>query len=594
MLRFLSFRKKIFLSQLALFLLFTILLFPFVEMLVERIIRSTLKETTEQLVAKVEQAHSTKEMVAILERQELFAFFRVTLVDKSGNLIYDSHIEVHLHEQSEREVLRAFVEEEGYSEGYSTIFSREFAYVAESFYLNGREYILRTAFPLSSIEKISHSFEIGFLVLGVPVLFAFAALTWLIFSRTSRPINKLIAAVTPFQRGEREDLPTIDLGHVSDDEFGRLAQTFNALSKQVRDQIKTAITEKNEKQAILESLLEGVIAVDENQIVRYVNFTASKMLGLPKRQLLGRALSEVDKPEKKTYHRELLDKCKHLIKKSIESESVLTDAFSNETQTKLYLDLIAAPTAEHKGAILVIQDKSSHYKLLEMGKDFVANASHELRTPITIIKGFAETLEDLSDLSPEMLSSIVEKIVRNCQRMETLVKNLLTLADIENLPESRFHQTDLFDLIEKGKQILLSVYADAQVIIDSALDSLNIYADADLLELAIMNLLDNGAKYSRPPAQITIGLSVEEEEAKITISDRGIGIPKEDLEYIFERFYTVNKARSRRLGGAGLGLSIVKNIVEKHGGMISVASKVNFGTTFTIRLPLRPPYLSNM
>ena len=222
-----------------------------------------------------------------------------------------------------------------------------------------------------------------------------------------------------------------------------------------------------------------------------------------------------------------------------------------------------------------------------MGKDFVANASHELRTPITIIRGFAETLQDLPEISQEMLADITEKIVRNCQRMDTLVKNLLTLADIENIPETRFKPCNLSALIDNCIHLLLSIYPDAQIHIEKNREEIFVSADSDLLELALMNLFDNAAKYSRPPAEISISLHQEGDEVKISISDRGIGIPEADLEHIFERFYTVNKAHSRRLGGAGLGLSIVKNIIDKHDGSITAESVLGKGTTFTIILPTR-------
>ena len=222
-----------------------------------------------------------------------------------------------------------------------------------------------------------------------------------------------------------------------------------------------------------------------------------------------------------------------------------------------------------------------------MGKDFVANASHELRTPITIIKGYAETLHDHPDLGREKYVEITEKIGRNCIRMENLVKSLLTLTDIENISEDRFIETDLTILVENCRHTVRSVYSDANVTIDAPQKRILISADSGLLELALVNLLDNAAKYSEPPAQITIKIAPNlEGEVVVTISDQGRGIPEEDLEHIFQRFYRVDKTHSRRLGGAGLGLSIVRTIIAKHGGKIEAESKVGEGTTFTITLPV--------
>lgn len=399
-----------------------------------------------------------------------------------------------------------------------------------------------------------------------------SGLIWSVFYRIHAPIRQIMKEI---KSGKDALIPRINMSE--NEEFYPLAHTLNALSDRVRLQLRTIAEERNEKEAILESLGEGVIAVDAEMNVRSVNFIGSRMVGKSRRQLIGKPFP-VDS--------ELLKACRFLLTSAQEKLSVLTDSIFLSDAKKIYLELIAAPKMQHTGAILVLQDKSSHHKVLEMGKDFVANASHELRTPITIIKGFAETLEDLPELPRDMVVDITEKIVRNCQRMDTLVKNLLTLADLENLPDSRFQECDLVVLSETCRQVVLAVYQNAHIAIEKGSETLLVSADPDILELAIINLLDNAAKYSHHDAQITIKLEQDLDEAVITISDKGIGIPTADLEHIFERFYTVDKARSRRLGGAGLGLSIVKTIIEKHHGTIKVASRVGEGTTFTIRLPI--------
>ncbi len=340
---------------------------------------------------------------------------------------------------------------------------------------------------------------------------------------------------------------------------------------------------QTEKQTLLEVLGEGVFAVDTDMRLKYVNPAACRLLGRPKKQLIGKTLSELaphTHPEMS-----LLEKCLYLLTFCQKSQSTLTDTFFADKK-KLYLDLIATPITPGRGALLILQDKSSHHKVLDMGKDFVANASHELRTPITIIRGFAETLSDLPELPREMVSDITEKIVRNCQRMENLVKNLLTLADIENIPASRFQECDLVALVENCRQVILSIYKTPQITLEKCSETVIVDADPDILELAIVNLLDNSVKYSPPPAHIHVFIEQDGSDANIIIKDKGIGIPPDDIDHIFERFYTVDKAHSRRLGGAGLGLSIVKTILEKHQGTIHVASQLKSGTSFTLSLPI--------
>jgi signal transduction histidine kinase len=251
---------------------------------------------------------------------------------------------------------------------------------------------------------------------------------------------------------------------------------------------------------------------------------------------------------------------------------------------RIYLELTTAPLVHQSGAILVVQDKTADRKIVQVGKEFIANASHELRTPITVIRGFAETLSDLPKISPAMLREITSKIVKTSDRLNKLIKSLLTLSDIENLSETRFVPTDLVALVESCKHLLLTAHAEVRCSFVSSHSSLYVEADGDLVELAVMNLLENAVRYSLAPA--SIDLSLEERAGKICLAvrDQGIGIPAADLPHIFGRFYTVDKARSRKSGGTGLGLSIVKTIVEKHGWKILAESEPKKGSAFMIEI----------
>ncbi len=587
----LNFRQKIILSHILLFLVFALFAFPFIEKTASRIVFNNVELNSLALLHRIEKAKDVQQMINLLKQSEGYFFLRVSLYDEQGELLYDSArdtlgkeqegMNVPLPQSEVTEVIRKKIVS---STEESVIFREKLAYVKIAFELSGKTYILRTAIPFSHVEEFTEEFKVWFFSFCALALLFFGSVTWLIFHRINYPIRQIVKAIKPYQSGQEEVIPHLELSKSIDeeDDFYKLAQTLNSLSDRLRLQIRNITDERNEKEAILESLGEGVVAVDAEMNMRYINFIGTKMIGVPRRQLLGRPFPEVQD----TLYSQLLDKCRFLLESCQEKRSVLTDSIFLGDGKKVYLDLIAAPKAQRNGAILVLQDKSSHYKVLEMGKDFVANASHELRTPITIIKGFAETLQDLPELPRDMVVDITEKIVRNCQRMDTLVKNLLTLADLENLPDSRFQECDLVVLAETCRQVVLAVYETAQINIEKNSESITVAADPDILELAIINLLDNAAKYSNPPAKISIKIEQEGDEACIFISDEGIGIPPADLEHIFERFYTVDKARSRRLGGAGLGLSIVRTIVEKHHGTISVTSVAGAGTTFSLRLPI--------
>lgn len=585
----LSFRKKIALSQFLLFIGFALFALPFIDRAVNRIVLGDLLANSRILTTLLQTAHQESEMIEKLKDSKEYLFFRVSLFDARGVMLYDSVLGELGHEEeiafqriSEAEVTNVLSHKSLFSTGRSEILQKELSYCILSFDLRGKPYILRTAIPFSQIQKLTEEFRVWFYAFCAVACLFFAGLAWLFFYRIHFPIRQIIQAIKPYQSGQESLISKVSLSPSIDkeDQFYKLAQTLNSLADRLRDQIQNITTERNEKEAILESLGEGVIAVDAEMNVLYINFVGSKMIGLTRQKVLGKKLAEVDPSE-------LLKKCALLLYACQNRRIVLTDSILIEEGRKLYLDLIAAPKALGSGAILVLQDKSSDYRVLEMGKDFVANASHELRTPITIIKGFAETLQDLPELPRDMVVDITDKIVRNCERMDALVKNLLTLADLENLPSSRFQECDLVALVEGCREVILAVYPDAEIVIEKSSESMLIPADPVILELAIINLLDNAAKYSPPPAKIGVHIDREGNEATLKISDQGIGIAPIDQEHIFERFYTVDKARSRRFGGAGLGLSIVRTIVERHYGTISVSSNVGQGTTFVVRLPTR-------
>ena len=531
--RWLNFRYKITLGYLLLFVLFMVIVYPFIGKAVDKIVYHNLEINSEHLIEQLKKSKDQKDMMRYLQGSQAYFFFRISLFDPSGDMIFDSaygeiydkrdlDFSVH-HPEIAEQVKKGIV----FSQAPSKILNETLAYVSLPFEAHGTAYILRTAIPYRQLEQFTVQFEHWFLIFcGVALLFLGGCI-WLIFHRINYPISQIIKVIKPYQSGQINQIPQIQLSHSIDehDNFYQLADTLNSLSYRLRRHVQQLVEERNEKEAILESLGEGVIAIDADMNITYANYIGCRMLGISKKQLMGKSFSALVVKAKFA----LVDKCRKLLETCQKMSTILTDSIFLEDGKKIYLDLIAAPKQHGSGAILVLQDKSSHYKVLEMGKDFVANASHELRTPITIIRGFAETLYDMPELPREMVSDITEKIVRNCQRMDNLVKNLLTLADLENLPESRFQECDLVALAENCRQVINAIYEGAQINIEKNNEAINVDADPDILELAIINLLDNAAKYSKPPAHITIKIERIAEEARIAISDRGIGIPPDDL-----------------------------------------------------------------
>lgn len=577
----LSFRQKIFISYVVLFIILTLATFPLVTQIVRTIAEKAMEDRANELIAKIQSAPNNAALVRRLKDQKSLIFFRVTIVSDEGKILYDSHTKQLLGPRFSQEyiidhpeIIEAFNKGKGYSEDYSELLQQKFSYFAKTFEFHGKNYAIRMAFPYEYFSDLTDDFEIAFLVVTTMMLLLFSILTWFIINHLTSPIQQIIHAVAPYQEGKQTTIPEIKLSSTSSrDSFSKLAMTLNSMSNKIQKHIDSLTLERNEKEAILESLVEGVIAVDNEMTVTYANSMAQKFIG---RDLTGQNFSLAQQPQSYA----LLNSCQ------LEKLPLTDNITLIKENTKIYLDIVAAPKGNSSGAILVMQDQSPHYKLLEMRKDFIANASHELKTPITIIRGFAEMLHDNPELPLTTKEEMTQKIVNNCQRMTRLIRDLLTLSDTENIPLSQLEECPLLPIIEQCSNRVYDVFPDAKIQIQELTDEEMIATvDPSLMELAFMNLLENAAKYSTPPAEITVTMQKESDKIKITISDKGMGIPKHDLEHIFERFYTVDKAHSQKMGGSGLGLSIVQNIIHKHFGQISLESEVGKGTTFTIILP---------
>ena len=440
-----SFRQKVFLSYLLIFLIFIVIIFPITASWIHRIVMTALNEQATELISTIQTAPDNNALIHRLQDQKGRLFFRVSVITNDRKLLYDSHTKSALGPTFDPdyvvvhpEVLQAFQKGIGYHEAYSNLLGQKFAYFAKSFNFHGKTYVVRAAFPYQYVAELRYDFEVGFIALTTVILLLFSLMAWFIIHYLTKPIQQIIQAVRPYQEGLQANLPAIDPSHFNPkDDFGKLAYTLNSLSMKIQNHINILTKERNEKEVILESLVEGVIAVDVQMVVTYANQMALRFLKMENESLIGRPFS--------TLHQ---DKCNHLLELCQQNGLLLTDHIVlNQEGHKIYFDLVAAPTKGNSGAILVLQDKSAHYKLLEMRKDFVANASHELKTPITIIRGFAEVLHDNPNIPQQTMMEMTGKIVRSCQRMATLIKDLLTLSDVENIPSSHLMNCESLKLL---------------------------------------------------------------------------------------------------------------------------------------------------
>ncbi len=573
----LGFRKKILLFDILLVVLILACLVPLAGLTVHQIVQRSLSQRAKVLITHLQRTSNTEELIAFIEKSPEFALQPLSLLDATGTSLYSSlPIEM---QATDLEIQAALQKGQGFAERSIADGGGPVYCVATRFTLQGKTYILDLLFQGSEINQLKFDFELAIVGLTILLLIVSGIFHTFVVQKITSPIQQVIDCIRPYKEGKEELLPKIVLKkEMQGGEFSKLVHILNSLTERIQSQIDRLTRQQNETREILESINEGIIAVDASAKVTFANQVAYQMLAVEQASLVGLPLNAT-----KSASTELVQKCHELLLHALQLSEPNMHTWAQKGP--LYFHLIAAPLTHQHGALLVLQDKTSDFKMVEMGKDFIANASHELRTPITIIRGFAETLQDLPDLSQAMLKEITDKIVKTCGRLDKLVRSLLTLADIENLSEERLQPVDLQVIVENCKHLFLAAHPDVQLHIRSSMTRVPILADADLIELAILNLLENALRYSQPPAKIDIEMRQENGEIQLCVQDQGIGIAEADLPRIFDRFYTVDKARSRKSGGTGLGLSIVKTIIEKHRGHVSVASQLHKGSTFILAFP---------
>lgn len=391
------------------------------------------------------------------------------------------------------------------------------------------------------------------------------------------PINDVTAKAYKMARGDFDQYVEVK----SDDEIGKLAEMFNHLTRKLKLSLNEISREKNKLETIVNNMADGLIAVSKSREILHINTKALDILDA-KAYDLSKDYSQITSalPEIMNFD--------YLITHFPEwTGTTLMKLF--DRMYKLRMEPFFNELDEKEGFILVLQDVTEHERLESMRKDFVANVSHELKTPLTSIKSYAETLLDGAGEDAAIRDQFLRVIENEADRMNRLVRDLLQLSNYDankfNFTYKTYNWVDLINFaIQKLDMQIKDKKMDVKVV--SSMNPISGEFDYDRMEQVAINLLSNAIKYTPHSGRIRVYISSEESQIIFKIHDTGDGIAKEHLDLIFDRFYRVDKARTREQGGTGLGLSIAKEIIEKHFGTITIDSVLDKGTTVTVNVPI--------
>ncbi|AEI39854.1 two-component system histidine kinase PnpS [Paenibacillus mucilaginosus] len=515
---------------------------------------------------------------------------RLTFIRSDGKVLGDSdHDPALMENHLEREEIREASASKLYGSAirYSSTVQRNLLYVAVPL-LEGENVTgyLRMAMSLEDVEGSIR--QVWFVLTGM--LLAVFVIAGLISYRVAYSVTRPIELITSVARQITDMNYKYRVQVNKRDEIGQLGHAINRMADSLELQMNRISEDENRLKSVLESMTSGVIMIDREGKIALLNRSAEEILGFSAKELLGKSFNQAKQQYEFT---QLIQECID-VRDHIRDEVIFY--YPKERILEINLNPIAEAGGEWEGLLIVLHDITAVRRLERMRSEFVANVSHELKTPIAAVKGFAETLLAGALNDKETARSFLQIIFDESERLNRLIGDILELSKIESkripLQFSPVHLepfigncVHVMNTEAKKKGIELELNVDGDFYME---------ADEDRLRQILINLLSNGISYTPEGGRVRLKVEqlvsgkevTEHDKVRFTIADTGIGIPKKDLPRIFERFYRVDKARSRSSGGTGLGLSIVKHLVELHKGTIRVESEVGVGTKFIIEMPL--------
>ncbi len=508
---------------------------------------------------------------------------RITVILPDGNVIADSSFETNKMENhlNRVEISTAIGGEIGESIRLSPTLNKNLLYVAIPLVKNNKVLgVLRNAVSTDKLQNSLYQLSKNIILWSLILLLVLTYIIYLQSKSISAPLEKLKNQVEILASGNFSE--NIELTKTSNEEVYALSVAIQKMGKDINQQFNKINKQKNEQLAVFSSMLEGVITIYPDSNIYHINKSALNIFNFKKNgPIKGTPLKEVVKSER----------IYQLALKLLENHLTVDHEFEYDSGRVLNVHgtILESEKTGMLGAVLVFNDITKMRELENYRKQFVANVSHELKTPLTSIQGYLETIREEKDLDQKTLYKFIDIINKHSMRLKNIIEDLLHLSSIEKdseIGELNLVKQNLLPVIKNAISLCIEKAKTKRINIAlSAIDE-EININAPLLEQAIINLLDNAIKYGPENSEVQINISKTENFMKIIVSDQGQGIPKIHHDRLFERFYSVDKARSRELGGSGLGLSIVKHIALAHGGNISVKSEVNSGSSFILEIPV--------
>lgn len=509
---------------------------------------------------------------------------RLTLISENGTVLADSQKSPQSMDNhaNRPEIIAARQQSIVPTTRYSQTLRKEMVYLALPVVIDQKlQGFVRVSLPLTIIDKKLS--QLRFTVVLSAFISAFIALIlgYYFAKRFSAPLRKITAVAEAIAKGDYSKR----IITYQKDEIGLLADAFNLMAQSAEQRLNEIETERNRLAIIFAGMVEGVIYVNEHLQIIHMNQAAAQMFNLSNTTSIKQPLAEqIQVPE-----------ITAAVQTAIAQQSVVKTQLHHDDRTKnaevidIYVAALNNELGESVGAVIVFNDISELAYLERVRRDFVANASHELKTPITVILGLAETLLDYKEMPDRMRTRFMGDIQSQALRLSSLVSDLMSISRLETTQNGIiFEAVDLTASIKNALANVDNICKEQKITLLNQSPHGEIWVRGDKQEInqLLDNLIGNAIKYTPSLGKVNVSLCVLDGQAQIIVKDTGIGISLADQQRIFERFYRVDKARSRDLGGTGLGLSIVKNIVEKHKGTISVNSIEGHGSTFTLLLPL--------